>query len=92
MTIKVNKQDWNALSATEQNEISSIIGAHFTGETIEATDDGTAIADVGGFCTMICNAAQAGATALCGRLTNPTAKQVCIVAAQAAGDLCRSKC
>jgi hypothetical protein len=92
MTIKVNKQDWNALSATEQNEISSIIGSHFTGETIEATDDGTAIADVGGFCTLICNAAQAGATALCGRLTNPTAKQVCIVAAHAAGDLCRSKC
>ena len=92
MTIKVNKQDWNALSATEQNEISSIIGAHFTGETIEATDDGTAIADVGGFCTMICNAAEAAAKALCSKLTNPTAKQVCIMAAQSAGDLCRSKC
>ena len=92
MTIKVNKQDWNALSATEQNEISSIIGAHFTGETIEATDDGTAIADVGGFCTMICNAAEAAATGLCSKLTNPTAKQVCLVAAQSAGDLCRSKC
>jgi len=92
MTIKVNKQDWNALSATEQNEISGIISAHFTGETIEATDDGTAIADVGSFCTMICNAAEAAATALCSRLTNPTAKQVCLMAAQSAGDLCRSKC
>lgn len=91
MTIKVNKQDWNALTAGEQSEISSIISAHFNGETIEAADGGIAIADVGGFCTILCNAAEAAATALCSRLSG-TAQQVCVIAAQSAGDLCRSKC
>jgi hypothetical protein len=91
MTIKVNTQDWNALTASEQSEISSIMSAHFDGATIEAADGGTAIADVGGFCTILCNAAEAAATALCSKLSG-SAQQVCVIAAQTGGDLCRSRC
>ncbi len=91
MTIKVNTQDWNALTAAEQSEISNIIGAHFKGETIEAADGGPAVADVGGICTTLCTVAETAATALCGKLSG-TAQSLCVIAAQTAGDMCRSRC
>ncbi len=91
MTIKVNKQDWAGLSTSEQTQISSIISAHFNGETIEASDGGPVAADVGGICTTLCTMAETAATALCGRLSG-TAQQVCVIAAQTAGDMCRARC
>jgi len=43
------------------------------------------------FCEIACDVAEAGAVAACGSLTGPAAA-VCIAAAHAAANLCRSKC
>ena len=91
MTIKVSKTDWNALKTDQQEQISKIIRDNFPKETIEPADNGIAVADVGGFCTMACNMAQAVAVAACGSLSSP-AKDVCIMVAQTAGDACRDHC
>lgn len=92
MTITVNKQDWNALSSGEQAEISNIIGSSFTGETVEAAEGAAATADVGSVCTIACTLAQAAATTLCNKISNPLAQQVCLMAAQAAGSACLKRC
>lgn len=90
MTIKVSKTDWTALDPDQQKQISKIIADNFK-ETIEPTDDGVAVDQLGSFCTMACDMAQAVAVAACGSLSSP-AKDVCIMAAKAGGDLCRDHC
>jgi hypothetical protein len=90
MTIKVNKQEWTALTADQQSQIASIISDNFEGQTIEPAEDGVMAADVSGVCQTACDLAQAAAIQLCGRL--PFGKGLCITLAKTAGDVCRSNC
>ncbi|WP_336486665.1 hypothetical protein [Methylobacterium nigriterrae] len=100
MQIKVNANDWNGISDADREAIKEILSKSFKNDPQIVTDPqvqsvtqaaGGAV-EVASICTTLCNVAQSAAEALCNKIGNPTAKQVCIVAAQTAGDVCRSKC
>lgn len=101
--IKVNAGDWSGLSSEDQEKVTRILtstGLLQSGDNItpdpsaaSATGVGTADAETTAFsfCTIACDIAQAAATAACAALSGP-AVAVCIAAAKAGGDFCRSKC
>ena len=95
MNIKVNDSDWNGLTGEERDKIRTIITQIFK-QDHNIVGDKTQTADAQQldsiFCTLACNAAQGLAEAACNAIPNPTGKQVCLIAAQQAGDFCRSKC
>lgn len=99
--MKLNAQEWTALSKDDQSKIaqvlrtSGLLGEH---DNIVADSNIPATAVLGGgikasgiFCKIGCDIAEAAAVAACGTLSGPAAA-VCIAAAHAAGELCRSKC
>jgi hypothetical protein len=101
--IKVNSGDWNSLSSEDQDKITKIMtstgllssGVSITPDentaSVSALKGAAETAELGSFCTIACNLAQAAAVAACNMIP-PPGNAVCIVAAQAAGDYCRSKC
>jgi hypothetical protein len=98
MQIKVNADDWNGISEEDRKAIQEILSKTFKSDPQVVTDPQAPAAaqsgeaDLGGICNSLCNMAQSAAEALCGKIGNEAAKQICLVAAQTAGDLCRSKC
>lgn len=93
MAIKVDSTDWNGISGEEQEKIRKIIGENFDGQTVEVGEsDGSGVsADANDACTTACNIAQQAAEAACNALPWP-ASTVCKLAADKAGDFCRSRC
>lgn len=102
--LTVNAGDWGGLSSDDQEKVKSILtatGLLKSGSNITPDAGATAVAGVGGagsepaafisFCKIGCDLAQAAATAACAALSGPAAA-VCIAAAQAGGEFCRSKC
>jgi hypothetical protein len=100
---RVNEQEWKDLSAQDKTKIQSIIRAHFPGTTVAGHKGAKPSADAlsqitlqfnfkDPYCSAACGVAEAGAVAACSLLGNPIAIAVCVAAAHAAGDICRSKC
>ena len=102
--LTVNAADWSALSSGDQEKVQSILtatGLLKSGSNITPDANAAAVAGVAGagiepaalinFCKIGCDLAQAAATAACAALSGPAAA-VCIAAATAGGDFCRSKC
>jgi hypothetical protein len=103
MEVKLNKAEWQNVSADDRKKIEQIITSHFKDASITA-DNNTAVAkDLLGsrelqafnlsnpFCSAACGVAEAAAVAACSALSGP-AVGICVAAAHAAGDFCRSKC
>lgn len=93
MDINVNANDWQGISAEDKRKITEILDRSFKEQHTIVPSAGVDSdqVQVKGICTWGCNKAQELAEHLCNRLSG-TAKSVCLVAAQAAGDLCRKKC
>ncbi|HEY4302857.1 MAG TPA: hypothetical protein VGM82_00210 [Gemmatimonadaceae bacterium] len=99
-SLKVNAQQWNSLSDDERTTIKSILADTGLAAHGDITPDASATLDsVDGpestesiFCTIACNVAEAAAVAACTAATGGVALTICLAAAHAAGDLCRSKC
>lgn len=92
MTVKVNQADWNGISSSDQDAIRKIIGENFDGQTVEPGEDGHSVrAQANNACETACNVAQQVAEQACNALPWP-ASMVCTMAAQKAGDFCRSRC
>ena len=100
--IKINAGQWNGLSADHKTKITEILrGTNLLHEGDQVIADSTVAAIEGlnagtvhpesFWCSLACNAAEAAAVAACAALSGPAAA-VCVVAAHAAGELCRSKC
>lgn len=88
MAIQIN--DWNKLDQDSQDRINAIIGQHFDGETVEAGTGAVAMT-ASSACETACNTIEAAATQACQALPFP-ASSLCVLAAQQAGNLCRSRC
>ena len=103
MDLKVNKSDWDGVSAEDRKKIEQIITSHFKEAKITAhANVGTAKASIARrnmtafsltnpLCSAACGIAEAAAVAACSALPGP-AVAICVAAAHAAGDFCRSKC
>lgn len=91
MAVEVNQADWNGLSDDDRKKIEEIISDNFKGETITASDAAAASAAGNPACEMACSIAQAAAMNACRNLPSPGA-EICMIAARAAGDACRSRC
>ncbi len=92
MTVKISNADWNGISSSEQDQIRKIIGDNFDGQTVEPGEtDGVKAAEANSACETACNVAQQVAEQACSALPWP-ASTVCKLAAEKAGDFCRSKC
>jgi hypothetical protein len=102
--LTVNAADWNGLSSDDQEKVKNILtatGLLKSGSNITADPNTASLAAVGAadpqlagfinFCKIGCDLAQAAATAACAGLPGPAAA-LCIAAAKAGGDFCRSKC
>jgi hypothetical protein len=102
MDVKVNSQEWKGLSEEDRAKIQSIISAHFKDAKVtghhEAELAMTALAQprVTSFNfknplgSSACGIAEAAAVAACAALSGPLVP-ICVAAAHAAGNLCRSK-
>ena len=104
MEIKLNQDEWAGVSAEDRKKIQEIISSHFKGTQVaphagapKATDF-LAQRQIQAFnfknplCTAACGVAEAAAVAACSVLSGGTAIAVCVAAAHAAGDYCRSRC
>jgi hypothetical protein len=102
MDVKLNKAEWDGVSPEDRKKIQQIIASHFQGATIVGD---TAVAKsetlIGQkahafsfrnpLCSAACGVAEAAAVAACSALSGP-AIGICVAAAHAAGDYCRSRC
>ena len=103
MDVKVNKSDWDGINADDRKKIEQIIASHFkdakispdpgTGKAREliAKRSMTAFSLSNPLCSAACGVAEAAAVAACSALSGPLVP-ICVAAAHAAGDFCRSKC
>jgi hypothetical protein len=104
MDVKVNKAQWDGLPADERTKIQSIIGSHFKDTNIVGDHNVKSAEDTlseftlrpfnftNPLCTAGCGIAEAGAVAACSALSGGVLVAVCVAAAHAAGDVCRSRC
>lgn len=96
MSVKVNRAEWDKLSAIDKKIIEDVIGGYFNGTEVVPDSDAPGSegmgSTVGSFCETACNVAQAAAEAACQAIKDPLGKAVCMTLAKEAGDLCRSKC
>ena len=102
MDVKVNKGEWDGVSAEDRKKIEQIVSSHFKGTSVVPdTSAPTSQAFLTSrkmqttdfnICTAACGVAEAGAVAACALLTGGVAIAVCVAAAHAAGDWCRSQC
>ena len=95
--IKVSASHWAGLSQADRSRIEAILNKN---RLIQADDrivptPGISMpeagASEGGLCKTLCDVAEAAACQECNKLDG-IAKDLCLAAAKAAGDLCRSKC
>jgi hypothetical protein len=103
MDLKVNKSEWDGVSAEDRKKIEQIITSHFkeakiapdatagTANDSLAKRNMTAFSLTNPICSAACGIAEAAAVAACSVLSGP-AVPICVVIAHAAGDFCRSKC
>jgi hypothetical protein len=103
MDVKLHKGEWEGLGAEERKKIEQIIGSNFKDMKIipdlnaAASRQLLAARPLQAFnlskpvCTAACGIAEAAAVAACAALSGP-AIPICVVAAHAAGDYCRSRC
>ena len=100
--LSVNAVEWNSISAEDQTRITTILKTSgLLGQTdkIEGHPEAPTIAMLSSstmkpqsiFCKIGCDLAEAGAVAACSVFSGP-ALAICIAAAHAGGELCRSKC
>lgn len=93
--VNVHDAQWKSLNQQDQERVTNILtatGLLKKGDSIKGAAGLTAPVIAGNiFCTIACDAGQAAASAACAALTGP-AVAVCLAAAQAAGDYCRSRC
>ncbi len=98
--IKVNAQAWSGIAKEQQDKIQEILQKNrllLAGDriapdpTAQAPEAGVAMDAEAGLCTLLCTVAETAAIAACAALPGP-ANAVCIAAAKAAGEFCRSKC
>lgn len=104
--IKVNTNDWSGLSKEDQEKVTNILtatgllpaGSSITPDANAKPATGLAPASAGGLqpafpnlCKPLCDIAETAAIAACAALSGPAAA-VCIAAAKAGGEFCRSKC
>jgi hypothetical protein len=96
--ITVEQGGWNGLSAADRERITQIMTDNRLIQTGDRLIPGAtpvqykvAFAAANPLCTLGCNVAEAAAVVACGLLTGP-AVPICIAAAHAAADFCRSKC
>lgn len=104
MDVNVNKAEWDGLPADERAKIQSIIGSHFHDTKIVGDPNLKPSAETlselksqpfnaaNPICTAACGVAEAAAVAACSTITGGIAVAVCVAAAHAAGDICRSRC
>jgi hypothetical protein len=103
MSVKVNKSEWEGVSADDRKKIEQIIASHFQGTKIIADASTGKAKDLvanrqamafnlsNPFCSAACGVAEAAAVAACSALSGPLVP-LCVAAAHAAGEFCRSKC
>ena len=104
MTVKVQKAEWEALSADDQKKIQQIISSNFDASmkiipdvAAAAARDLLGVRQLAAFnlnnpiCTASCGIAEAAAVSACAVLPPPL-NLICIAAAHQAGDYCRSQC
>lgn len=104
--IKVNTNDWSGLSKEDQEKVTNILtatgllkaGSSITPDANVKSATGLGPAGAGGlqpawpnFCKIGCDLAEAAGVAACAALSGPAAA-LCIAAAHAGGEFCRSKC
>lgn len=103
MDLKLNKAEWEGVSAEDRKKIEQIIATHFK-DTKIVPDTNTHVAkellakrklQTFNFdkptCTAGCGLAEAAAAAACSLLPG-LAVPICVAAVHAAGDWCRSQC
>jgi hypothetical protein len=102
MDIKVNAQEWKGLDEEDRAKIQSIIGAHFKDAKVAGDHKSEPAMKVlaqprmtsfnfkNPFGSSACGIAEAAAVAACAALSGPLVP-ICVAAAHAAGNLCRSK-
>lgn len=103
MDAKINKGEWDAVSAEDRKKIEQIIASHFKDTKIVPDATATAAKEflaqrqlqefnfTNPLCSAACGVAEAAAVAACSVLSWP-AIPVCVALVHAAGDYCRSKC
>ena len=102
--IRINADQWNALSSDEQNQITENLSRNglLKGESriipdpyVEALGEGD-LRPAGWIppriCRALCDTAQTAAIAACVAETAGAGLIVCLAAAQIAGDACRGEC
>ena len=103
MEVSVNKTEWEGLDPDTQAMIQKIIGANFKdiavvgdaqkGASKELVENGTQSFKLSNpFCSAACGIAEAAAVAACSAISGGIGVAVCVAAAHAAGEFCRSKC
>ncbi len=103
MDLKLNKAEWDGVSAEDRKKIAQIISSHFKDTNVVADANAATAKDFlakrslqafnfsNPFCSAACGVAEAAAVAACSALSGP-AVGICVAAAHAAGDFCRSRC
>jgi hypothetical protein len=103
MEVKVNDGEWNGLNEEDKIKIQAIIQAYFHGTTVVSHKNLPPSADAiqtripsfnfkNPICNAACGVSEAAAVAACSALSGGVAIAVCVAAAHAAGDYCRSRC
>ncbi len=104
MDIQVNNAEWTGLSKEDQDKIQAIIQANFKDSKVighAATLPALQFLDQANvykfglsrpFCMAAGGIAEAAAVAACSAALSGIAVPVCVAAAHAAGEFCRSKC
>jgi hypothetical protein len=104
MEVKLQKAEWEGISAEDRKKIQEIIASHF-GEQVSVIPEASfaaakeliATRRLAAFnlsnpiCTSACGIAEAAAVAACSSLA-PLLIPICVAAAHAAGDFCRAQC
>jgi hypothetical protein len=91
--IKVAEQTWSSLSPEQQDKVTEIFRSTNLlkeGDSLKA-DPSIAATGSNPACETACSVAEAAAVAACNALP-PPASWVCVAAAHAAGNYCRSRC
>jgi len=103
MDVKLNKSEWEGVSVEDRQKIEQIIASHFKDTRVVADANAApaksllagrsmqSFSFANPFCSAACGVAEAAAVAACSALSGP-AVPICVAAAHAAGDYCRSRC
>lgn len=103
MDVKINKSEWDGVSADDQKKIQQIIASHFQDTRIVPDANATATKELvtkravqafnlsNPICSAACGVVEAAAVVACSALSGPLVP-ICVAAAHIAGDFCRSKC